>query len=311
MSAPQLSVIIPVYNEEANLPRLHPRLLEALQALGRSFEILYIDDGSTDGSFRALTALAEGNSGVKVIRFARNFGQTAAMAAGFEHARGEVIVPLDADLQNDPEDIGKILEKLDEGYDVVCGWRYRRQDKLWTRKIPSRAANRLIGWLTGVRLHDSGCSLKAYRAEVIKRTPLYAELHRFIPAMATLTGARIAEVQVHHRPRQYGRTKYGLWRTWKVAFDMVTVSLLMRFASKPLQLFGLLSWGAVMASTLCLGWWWARHLSATGATPQILPGAGLLCLWLAGHLLVVGLIAELCLATAHTQPDQLVTREGA
>jgi glycosyltransferase involved in cell wall biosynthesis len=311
MAQPGLSVVIPVYQEVQSVPRLHGALARMADATPGTLEFVFVDDGSRDGTWDALVSLRKQDPRVRAIRLKRNFGQTAAMSCGIEAARGEVIVTMDGDLQNDPADIPKLLVKLGEGFDVVCGWRRRRQDKLLTRKVPSVVANRLIGWLTGVELHDYGCSLKAYRAEAIKRTPLYAEFHRFIPAMATLTGARIAEIAVNHRPRRYGRTKYNLWRTWKVAFDMVTVSLLLKFSATPMRLFGLLSWGAVMAATLCVAWWWTRHLSATGAVPQILPGVGFLCLWLAGHLFAVGLIAELCLVTAHAQPDQLVAGEVA
>lgn len=305
-----VSIVIPVHNEAENVPQLHAQLAQMADGSPRRFEFVFVDDGSRDGTWEQLGALHERDPRARAIRLKRNFGQTAAMACGVDAARGDIIVTMDGDLQNDPADIPRLLEQLGKGYDVVCGWRYQRQDKLLTRRVPSMIANRLIGWLTGVRLHDYGCSLKAYRAEVIKHTPLYAELHRFIPAMATFTGARIAEVKVHHRPRQYGRTKYGLWRTRKVAFDMVTVALLMKFTWQPLRLFGLLSCGALALAAVCMAWSWVHYLGVSRPVPQILPGVGILWLWLAGHLVVVGLIAELCVATAHSHPDQLVAREG-
>ncbi|MBI4481440.1 MAG: glycosyltransferase family 2 protein [Acidobacteria bacterium] len=305
MSAPQLSVIIPVYNEEANLPRLHPRLLEALQALGRSFEILYIDDGSTDGSFRALTALAEGNSGVKVIRFARNFGQTAAMAAGFEHARGEVIVPLDADLQNDPEDMGKILKKLEEGYDVVSCWRKERKDPWLTRRLPSAVANKLISWISGVHLHDYGCTLKGYRREVTQHIRLYGEMHRFIPIFAFWAGARVAEIVVRHHPRQVGRSKYGLSRTLKVLLDLVTVKFLTSFSTKPMYFFGgagsLLCAGGILFGVITLV---EKYTAGTKAhrNPLLLLAATLFLIGV--QFVLMGVVAELVIRTYHESQNK-------
>lgn len=198
------------------------------------------------------------------------------------------------------------MAKLEEDYDVVCGWRYQRQDKLWTRKVPSMVANRLIGWLTGVRLHDYGCSLKAYRAASIKRTPLYAQFHRFIPALSTLTGALIAEITVTHHPRRFGKTKYTISRTWRVALDMVTVSALVKFASKPLRLFGVLALGSALVALLCVMRSWEWYVGPYHRIPQILPAVAVLAAWLAGHLAVVGWLAELCLATAHATPEGLV-----
>lgn len=306
---PRVSVVVPVYNEVESVPEMYAQLARAVPA-SLPHEFIFVDDGSRDGSWEALVALRAADPSVRPIRLKRNFGQTPAMACGIQAARGQVIVTMDGDLQNDPADIPKLLARLEEGYDVVCGWRHRRQDKLWTRKIPSMAANRLIGWITGVRLHDYGCSLKAYRAEAIKRTPLYAELHRFIPAMSTLTGALIDEIKVNHRPRQHGHTKYTLSRTWRVALDMITVSLLIKFASKPLRLFGLLALGSAAVAAVCLvqlGHW---YLGQAQTVPQILPGIAVLAVWLAGHLAATGLIAELSLATAHARPDQLVAAQG-
>jgi len=301
-----VSVIIPIHNEAESLPRLYEELAQAAGRGAGSWELLFVDDGSRDRTWEALRALRARDARVRPVRLARNFGQTAAMACGIDLARGETIVTMDGDLQNDPADIPRLVEKLAEGFDVVCGWRHRRQDKLWTRRIPSMAANLLIGWLTGVRLHDYGCSLKAYRAEAIKRTPLYAELHRFIPAMSTLTGAAIAELPVNHRARRFGRTKYTISRAWRVAFDMVTVSLLIKFAAKPLRFFGALALGSLAVAALCLSQSWAWYAGPLREIPLVLPGSALLGLWLAGHLVVVGLVAELCLRTAHAHPERLI-----
>ena len=298
-----ISVVVPLYNEWESVPLLHHRLQAVLEG---DPEIIFVDDGSTDGTWEALQALRATDGHVRAIRLKRNFGQTAAMSCGIDYARGAVIVTMDGDLQNDPADIPRLIAKLDEGYDVVCGWRWQRQDKLWTRKVPSMVANRLIGWLTSVRLHDYGCSLKAYRAEAIKRTPLYAEFHRFIPALSTLTGALIAEIEVDHYPRRFGKTKYTISRTWRVALDMITVALLLKFAQRPLRFFGVLALVCGLVGLACVMRSWEWYVGPYHTIPQVLPGIAVLSIWLAGHLLVVGLTAELCLATAHARPDALI-----
>ncbi|MBI3321588.1 MAG: glycosyltransferase family 2 protein [Candidatus Omnitrophica bacterium] len=300
------SVVIPVYHEQDSIPRLHTALAEVADRTPGQWEFVFVDDGSRDGTWEALLAIRAQDPRVRAIRLKRNFGQTAAMACGIEAARGDIIVTMDGDLQNDPADIPNLLAKLDEGYDVVCGWRHQRQDKLWTRKVPSMVANRLIGWLTGVRLHDYGCSLKAYRAETIKRTPLYAQFHRFIPALSTLTGALIAEIKVQHHPRRYGKTKYTISRTWRVALDMLTVSVLVKFVSRPLRLFGVLALGFSGVAAVCIVRSWEWYVGPYHTIPQVLPGVAVLSAWLAGHLLVVGLLAELCLSTAHARSTDLV-----
>ena len=235
---PSISVVIPVYNEKENLSNLNSSLLEALKKLGRSCEVIYVDDGSRDETFSILQTLCAQSTCVRAIRLRRNFGQTAAMSAGFDHARGEIIVAMDGDMQNDPADIPNLLSMLEEGYDVVNGWRKDRKDKLLSRRIPSMIANAIIGRVTGVRLHDYGCSLKAYRAEVIKNVPLYGELHRFIPALASIYGARITEIPVTHHPRLQGKSKYTLSRTFRVLMDLFTVAFLKFFADRPLHIFG-------------------------------------------------------------------------
>ena len=234
----ELSVIIPVYNEEDNVEPLHSSLASVLPSLGKPYEIIFIDDGSRDGTRDVLQKLNAADSCCKVISFRRNFGQTAALAAGFAHAHGKVIITLDGDLQNDPADIPMLLEKIDEGYDVVSGWRVRRKDKFLTRRLPSLCANWLISKITGVKLHDYGCTLKAYRREVAQNVDLYGEMHRFIPAMASWMGVTVAEVPVNHHARRHGSSKYGLSRTLRVLLDLITVKFLLSYATKPLQIFG-------------------------------------------------------------------------
>src|SRR3712207_2802675 len=236
--APEISLFLPVLNEEPNLRPLHGKIDEALALLGRTAEIIYVDDGSTDGSLEVLRGLSRLDPRVRVIALRRNYGQTAAMAAGIDAARGKVLIPMDADLQNDPADVARLLDKLDEGFDVVSGWRKERQDKMVSRKIPSMIANRIISFIGGVRLHDYGCSLKAYRREFLKEVKLYGEMHRFIPIYAKWAGARVTEMVVRHHPRREGKSKYGLGRTIKVILDLMTVKFLGDYSTKPLYLFG-------------------------------------------------------------------------
>ena len=238
MAEVDVTVVVPVYNEEESIPDLYTQLTQVLSRLDRSYEILLIDDGSKDRSFELLKELNERDKHVRVIRFRRNFGQTAAFAAGFEHARGDVVITIDADLQNDPNDIPKLLEKMDEGYDIVSGWRIDRKDPFFSRRLPSLIANRLISETTSVRLHDYGCSLKAYRGEVAKNVNLYGEMHRFIPALASWMGTRTAEIPVNHRARQFGKSKYGISRTIRVFLDMLTVRFLLSYSTRPLHVFG-------------------------------------------------------------------------
>lgn len=246
MASVDISVIVPVFNEEESVPVMHRRVVEELAPLGREFELIFVDDGSTDASFDILSALAAADPRVVVLKFRRNAGQTAAMTAGIEYARGKLLATMDGDLQNDPADIPMMLAKLDEGYDIVIGWRMNRQDKWLSRKLPSMIANRLIGKVTGLPVRDNGCSLKVYRAETIKRVPLYSDMHRFIPAMSIPLGARIAEVGVRHHARRFGKSKYGLSRIFKVMLDLIAIKTLLLFARRPLALFTGL--GAVMAA---------------------------------------------------------------
>lgn len=237
-NTPAISVVIPLFNEEESIPHLYQRLTAALEALGKPYEILAVDDGSRDGSFALLRDLAANDPRLRVVRFRRNFGQTAGFAAGFDRARGEWVVTIDADLQNDPNDIPALLAKAESGYDVVSGWRARRKDPFLNRRLPSILANRMISWATGVHLHDYGCSLKIYRAEVVKNIDLYGELHRFIPAIASWQGVAVAEMPVNHEARKFGKSKYGISRTTRVLLDLITVRFLLSYSTRPMQVFG-------------------------------------------------------------------------
>src|SRR5262245_44973731 len=236
--SPEISVFLPVFNEQDNIELLNQELTNALEGIGRSYEVIYVDDGSTDDSLARMRGIAARDSRVRVISLRRNYGQTAAMSAGIDHARGEILIPMDADLQNDPADIAALLNRLDEGYDVVSGWRKNRKDTWLTRRLPSAMANRLVATLSGVKLHDFGCSLKAYRRDVLADVKLYGEMHRFIPIYAAWSGARVSEIPVNHHPRKAGQSKYGLERTAKVLFDLITIKFLSNYLTKPLYLFG-------------------------------------------------------------------------
>jgi glycosyltransferase involved in cell wall biosynthesis len=300
---PEISVFLPVYNEEPNLPPLHAKLDQALATLGRTAEIIYVDDGSTDGSLNVLRQFAQRDNRVRVVALKRNYGQTAAMAAGIDAARGEVLIPMDADMQNDPADIVRLLEKLKEGYDVVSGWRKNRQDKMITRKIPSMIANRLISWIGGVPLHDYGCSLKAYRQDSIKDVRLYGEMHRFIPIYASWAGARVAEIPVEHHARTMGKSKYGLSRTVKVVFDLMTIKFMASYQTKPLYIFGtagLLTFIVAFLSTLLALLMkfasWPHHADLV-QTP--LPVMAMVSLVLGVQFFLMGLLAEMLVRTYH------------
>ena len=246
---PDLSIVVPVYDEEESLPRLHQEIRRHVGGMGRSWEVIYVDDRSKDSSYEVLKGFhSEDPEHVRVVRFRRNFGQTAAMAAGFEHSRGAVVVTLDADLQNDPADIPTLVEELESGFDIVVGWRKNRQDGFLLRRLPSIMANRLIARVSGAHIHDTGCTLKAFRRELVQNLPIYAEQHRFLPVLALGSGARIGEVVVHHRPRIYGRSKYGISRAVRVALDLLSVKMLASFSQAPLHYFALLAAPFAMAS---------------------------------------------------------------
>ncbi len=294
--APGLSVVAPLYNESQNVRPLVEWILQALETYAGSFEIILVDDGSRDETWTEVRAAAA-DPRVRGLRLGANVGQTAAMMAGFDNARGEVIVSLDGDLQNDPRDIPALVSKLDEGYDLVCGWRQRRQDKLLLRKVPSWLANRLIRRLTGVPITDNGCSLKAYRRDLLRRISLYAEQHRFIPALSASVGARITEMPVRHHARRFGESKYGISRTVKVLVDLITLKMITTFRSRPLLGFGLASLPAVLIALVFGGFWLfsLTHFAPAKATALIFPGVGLLAVGVAFYLFMLGLVAEVAL----------------
>ena len=297
---PVISVVVPLYNEAPSLEELYQELTVALQGCGRSYELILVDDGSTDDTFRILTELHKRDGRVCVVRLRRNFGQTAAFAAGFTQARGRLIVTSDGDLQNDPRDIPAMLDKIEEGHDIVCGWRQDRKDPWLTRRVPSRIANWLISVTTGVKLHDYGCSLKVFRAEVLKSIRLYGEMHRFIPAIASEQGVQIAELVVNHRPRRFGSSKYGLSRTVRVLFDLVTVKFLLSFSTRPLQMFGptgLLLAVIGLGITAYLGYLRLFGGQAIGYRPLLL--LGMFMVFTGVQLVTLGLLAELQARTYH------------
>jgi glycosyltransferase involved in cell wall biosynthesis len=302
---PQLSVVIPVCNESANVEPLCRELVAVLEASGRSFEVILIDDGSTDDTFARLAAEQALDARLRVIRFRRNFGQTAAFAAGFAHARGAYIVTSDGDLQNDPRDITRMLALIEQGHDIVCGWRKDRKDTFLTRRVPSILANRLISRATGVRLHDYGCSLKVFRAEVVKPLKLYGEMHRFLPAIASEMGVSIAETVVNHRARQHGRSKYGLSRTVRVMLDLLTVKFLLSYSTRPLQIFGLVGGAMGLLGLLTTAWLAYQRLfgyQSIANRPLLL--FGILLIFTGLQLITLGLLAELQSRTYHESQNK-------
>ncbi len=303
--SPEISLVIPVYNEAPNLEALYTEVTTALEAWGRPYEVLLIDDGSTDGSFETLRRLQASDARLRVIRFRRNFGQTAAFSAGFAQARGSVIVTSDGDLQNDPNDIPMLVARLERGADIVCGWRRDRKDRFLTRRVPSMIANALISRATGVQLHDYGCSLKAFRAEVVKPLRLYGEMHRFIPAIASENGVLVEEVVVNHRARRAGTSKYGLSRTIRVILDLVTVKFLLNYATRPLQIFGLvgLSMGG-LGGLIMIYLAWMRLIERQAIADRPLLLFGILLVSSGLQLLTIGLLAELQARTYHESQDK-------
>lgn len=294
-----ISVVIPIFNEEQNITPLYRELKAVLEGMGAEYEVIFIDDGSDDGSGEVLQQLAQGEKRTKVIQFRKNFGQTAAIAAGVEHALGEIIVTMDGDGQNDSRDIPRLLERLEKGYDVASGWRKNRKDPLLKRRLPSALANRLISWLTRVRLHDYGCTLKAYRRDILKDVRLYGEMHRFIPAYASWVGARITEMEVAHHPRRHGRSKYGLSRTPSIILDLITIIFLQRYSTKPIRLFGgagmiLLALGVLVGLFVLF-----RRLVWGGVwiSPMIL--ISFLFITMGVMFILLGLIAEIIIRTYH------------
>ena len=302
---PELSIVIPVHNESPNIRPLYDELTQAMGQYGRSYELLIVDDGSTDDSFEQLAALQARDRRLRVIRFRRNFGQTAAFAAGFAHARGRLVVTSDGDLQNDPRDIPAMVALIEQGNDIVCGWRKDRKDALITRRLPSTMANKLISWATGVHLHDYGCSLKVFRAEVVKPLRLYGEMHRFLPAIASQIGVRIAEMVVNHRPRRAGVTKYGLSRTVRVVLDLATVKFLLSYSTRPLQIFGLVglvAGGLGLTITGYLGY--IRLFTRQGIADRPLLLLGMMLIFIGVQLVTFGLLAEVMARTYYESQDK-------
>jgi glycosyltransferase involved in cell wall biosynthesis len=290
--APELSIVVPLYNEEESLRPLYGAITHAVAPLGISFEIVFVDDGSRDATVRIADEIARSDPRVCLVKFRRNYGQTPAMAAGIAQASGDVIVTMDGDLQNDPTDIGALLRKIDEGYDIVVGWRFDRQDKLVSRKIPSRIANALIAKVTGVPIKDNGCSLKAYRASLIKKIPLYSEMHRFIPAMASIAGPKIAEIKVQHHARQFGSSKYGLSRIYKVLLDLMVIKTVASFTARPMLWFGMLSIPMLIAAAIAFAWTIVQFAS-DGTLSLPIAGCGVIFLSSAIILMGSGAIGEL------------------
>ena len=301
MMRPNLSVVVPVYNEEECLQFLYNGIRAACEKYGRSYEVVFVDDGSDDRTFEFLEILHQQNSGITVIRFRKNFGQTAAMAAGFRASRGEYIISMDGDLQNDPCDIPRLLAKIEEGYDVVCGWRKDRKDGFLLRRFPSLIANWLIGKIIGVPIHDNGCSLKAYRGKVIKQVSLYSDLHRFIPAMSTLAGAKITELVVTHHPRKFGTSKYGLSRSWRVFLDLILVKMVTGFSTRPALWFGALCFLSSVLSCLSL-----IGMLSSGEAGIVWPTTTFLFFALSGHLYTMGIIGEMLLYSGDYHPEQMI-----
>ncbi|MFO7865399.1 MAG: glycosyltransferase family 2 protein [Candidatus Aminicenantes bacterium] len=296
----ELSLILPVYNEEKNLPVLYREIIDSCEGLGKSFEVLFVDDGSTDESGNILRDIYKSDKRVRVIRFRRNFGQTAALSAGFHHSRGEIVVTMDADLQNDPRDIPLLLEKMEEGFDIVSGWRIKRKDNFLRRKLPSALANRLISFITGVKLHDYGCTLKAFRRDVIKNIDLYGEMHRFIPAIASTMGVDIAEIKVHHRPRKHGKSKYSIMRFIKVILDLLTVKFLLSYSTRPLQIFGLFGLvSGLMGGGIAVMMSYQRLFLQKSIADRPLLLLAVLLLMIGFQFITLGLLAEIMVRAYH------------
>ncbi|MBA7689749.1 Dodecaprenyl-phosphate galacturonate synthase [subsurface metagenome] len=302
--SPKISVVVPLLNEQDNIGPLYEQITQTLTDV-YDYEIIFVDDGSSDNSFDILAKLQKADARIRVICFRKNFGQTAALSAGFAHARGKVIVAIDADLQNDPADIPEMIAKLDEGFDVVSGWRKKRHDNAITRLLPSKIANWLISRITGVKLHDYGCTLKVYRREVLEEIKLYGEMHRFIPALASWSGARITEMAVNHRPRTTGKTKYGLGRTLKVILDLITVKFLGSFSTKPIYIFGGLGLvsglGAIASGLVVIYQKFAGEFSMNRNPLLILTAV---CILATIQFILMGLLAEILVRTYHESQNR-------
>jgi glycosyltransferase involved in cell wall biosynthesis len=306
-----LSVVVPLYDEDESIGPLYEAIAAVLDTMPQRSEIVFVDDGSTDSTYARIEELHRRDARVRCVKFRRNHGQTAAMQAGFDQARGAVVVSMDGDLQNDPADIPRLVAKLDEGYGIVCGWRKDRQDDTIRRTIPSRIANALISRMTGVAIHDSGCSLKAYRAHLIKGTRLYAEMHRFIPAIASLSGTRITEMVVTHHPRRFGRSKYGLFRVWQVASDLLVLRMITGFSRSPAALYALLSIPFLVAALATGGAavWSYAHAVPGRPFSIVLPGATFLFTFAFLHFVFLGLLTEMIVSASHVHDEQVFDLE--
>ncbi len=300
-----ISIIVPIYNEEESIPHLYREVTDVLQQMNRSYELLFVDDGSKDGSMEILQKFQQEDEHVVVVAFRRNFGQTAAMSAGFDHAEGDVCITMDGDLQNDPKDIPALVAKVEEGYDVVTGWRHDRKDPFVSRKLPSMLANRLISWITGVKLNDYGCTLKAFRKEVTSNLRLYGEMHRFIPAIASGMGISFTEIKVNHRARRYGTSKYGISRTIRVVLDLITVKFLLSYATKPLHVFGGIGFlSSAIGILIALVMTFQRQFMGIplGSRPLLL--LAILLIFIGFQFITIGLVAELIVRTYHESQNK-------
>jgi glycosyltransferase involved in cell wall biosynthesis len=302
-----LSIVIPVYNEAENLEELYQELSASTSRLGQPFEIIFVDDGSVDGSWPVLKAIQKRDTHVKLIRLRKNFGQTAALSAGFDRATGDIIISLDADLQNDPNDIPLLTQKIEEGYDIVSGWRKNRRDKMISRRLPSAVANWLISRTTHVKLHDYGCTLKAFRRDVIKNVKLYGELHRFIPAIASHMGVAIAEVPVNHRPRRHGKSKYSIFRFTRVILDLLTVKFLLSYSTRPLQIFGLLGlFSGTLGFIIALWLSYQRLVLKLSVANRPLLLLGVLLMVIGIQFVTLGLLAEIMVRAYHESSGKAI-----
>lgn len=307
MKKVEYSVVVPVMNEEENVEILYNRTKEVLEGMGEPYEIIIVDDGSTDDTFKILKAIHEKDRRLKVVKFRRNFGQSAAMAAGFDQAKGSIVISMDGDLQNDPKDIPAMVEKLQEGNDIVAGWRKNRKDNMLIRKIPSKIANRIMRLFTGVQLHDTGCSLKVYRSEIIRKIRLYGEMHRFIPALARIEGAKISEMVVSHHARQFGQSKYNITRTFRVIMDLTTLNLFIKYLTKPIHFFGMLAFIFNLVGLIALA---ASGLLVAGGSYvfseiNVLLSFAFLMVASGVQFIFFGLIASLVVKTGDKQESKL------
>ncbi len=303
----ELSLVIPVYNEAGNLNELCEEILHSCQTIGKTFEIIFVDDGSTDNSLQILKQLQKQHPRIKIIQLRKNFGQTAALSAGFDHAKGKIVISLDADLQNDPNDFGLLIEKIEKGYDIVNGWRAKRKDKFLTRRLPSAIANWLISAITRVKLHDSGCTLKAFRNDVVKNINLYGEMHRFIPAIASHMGVSIAEVKVHHRPRKAGKSKYSVFRFVKVILDLLTVKFLLSYSTRPLQIFGLFGLASgIIGGGVGLYLSYQRLILKISIANRPLLLLAILLIVIGFQFITLGLLAEILVRAYHESLEKRV-----